>query len=395
MLRPISFAFMLFALPACSAEDHESQPDTAPPLPAAAAQELQGTLDGVIEADVAPGVAVVVRRPGYAAWSGAAGVADRATRAALAPSQRCRAGSVLKTAVATAVLQLVEQGKLSLDSNATELLPAQIATRIPDAEQVTLRMLLDHTSGIPDFDDGAFDAHVAEDPRHVWALDELLGLAFALPPTARPGETFSYSNTDYVLLGQIIERATGESWRKIVRERVFARAGMRDSSLPEEGNASCDGCSRGYEPIEDELVDITEVDPSMAGPAGGDALITTTEDLAKLLQALTDGQLFDEPGTLDTMLDFVAASVPEEATTGYGLGVARLQVGDTQLFGHLGGAVGFQTFMLFEPNSRTVVSGYMNRRGDFGSFVVPVLEAVARIVAPPPSGASSRDPSEL
>ena len=178
MLRATGFAFMVFALQACSSTDHESAPsDSTPPFPAAAAEDLQATLDGVVTAHVAPGVAVVVHRPGYAPWSGAAGVADLETRATLESAQPFRAGSVLKTAVATAVLQLVEHGKLSLESAVAELLPPAITQRMPDAEQINLRMLLDHTSGIPDFADAAFDAQVAANPAHIWTLDDMLDRA--------------------------------------------------------------------------------------------------------------------------------------------------------------------------------------------------------------------------
>jgi D-alanyl-D-alanine carboxypeptidase len=379
---------MFFALQACSATDRDpnaNTTDTPAPFPEASARDLQTTLNDAVKAEVAPGVAVAVQRPGYELWSGAAGVADIETRSPLTTSQRFRAGSVLKTAVATAVLQLVEHGKLSLESSVSQLLPGEITRRVHDADRITLRMLLDHTSGIPEFDDADFNARLLAEPTHIWALNELLDRAFALPATFPPGGGFSYSNTDYVLLGQIIERAVGQPWRQVVRERVFARVGLSHSSLPEEGNSRCDGCSRGYESIENQLIDATEVDPSMAGPAGGDALVSSTQDLAKFLGELAKGKLFDAPATLELMLAFVDAPIPEEATTGYGLGVARFQMGDTQLFGHLGGAVGFQSFMLYEPGSGTVVSGYMNRTGDLGSFVIPVVAAVGRALSRPSS----------
>jgi D-alanyl-D-alanine carboxypeptidase len=384
MLRAYRFAFMLCALSACSSANHDSElHDSTKPFPETAAADLQQTLDQVVAADVAPGVSVVVDRPGYAAWSGAAGVADIETRVALTPTEGFRAGSILKTAVATAVLQLVEHGKLSLDDKLTERLPEQFTAGIPSASAITLRMLLEHTSGIPEFDDAAFDAALVADPTHIWTLSELLERAALFPPLFPPGAGWSYSNTDYVLLGEIISQSAGKPWRQVVRERVFARAGLHQSSLPEEGNPRCDGCSRGYEAIDGTLVDYTEVDPSMAGAAGGDALITTTADLATFLGALAAGKLFDDPATLDLMLDFCDAVVEEQAQTGYGLGIARFQVGDAELIGHLGGAVGFQSFVFYQPSSRTVVSGVMNRTGDFGQFVLPVVAAVGRALATP------------
>jgi len=200
-----------------------------------------------------------------------------------------------------------------------------------------------------------------------------------MPRMFEPGAGWSYTNTDYVLLGKVLETATGEPWRDTVRRNVLARANATKSELPAEGDPSCPACSRGYHPQGDTLVDMTEGDPSMAGAAGGEALISTPEDLAKLLRAVANGRLFNEPGTLELMTTFVDAPVPQEAQTGYGLGLTRFQVGDVELVGHIGSTAGYQSFVLFQPGSGIVVSGSMNRYGDLGSFIMPVLGAVARI----------------
>ena len=255
-------------------------------------------------------------RPGYAAWSAAARLADVESGAALTPQARFRAGSILELAVATAVLQLVEHGQLSLDARLPKLLPSELTRRLADADAITLRMLLDHTSGIAEFDDAAFDAELAADPRRVWGTDEWVGLALSHPPTNAPGAAFHYSNTEYVLLGQI-------------------------------------------------------------------AMISTNGDLAKLLGALADGQLFDDAAALGLTTDFVAAPVPEQAQSDYGLGLARFEIGDVVLLGHIGGTAGFQSFDFYQPSTGVVVSGYMSCNGDFAAFVMPVLDAVGRALAVP------------
>jgi len=381
MFRHSHLAFLLCALEACSSADHDAPATHAssdPPLSQTTVTDLQQTLDAVVAAKVAPGVSLFFERPGYAAWSGTSGVANTETSVPLVPAARCRAGSILKLAVATAVLQLVERGELDLDARLPSLLPTDVTSRVANADAITLRMLLDHTSGVADWDDSDFDALVAADPAHVWSFDELIDRAHALPVPFAPGVGWAYSNTDYTLLGAIIERVTGKSWRSVVRERVFARAGMTESSLPEEGNVRCDGCARGYAPIDDELVDITEVDPSMAGPAGGDALVTTPADLGRLIDAHVTGMLFDDPGTLALALDFTAAPVPEWEQTGYGLGIAHYEANGVELIGHLGGTAGFQSFVFYQPDTGATLSGYMNRNGDFAAFVLPALAAVGR-----------------
>lgn len=382
MLRASHAALGLFVLAACSSDPNEPPPDeqdTRAPFPAASGSELSATLREVVLAGVAPGVSAAVDHPRYRRWSGTSGVANLESGARLTPASRFRAGSMLKLAVATAVLQLVERGEVDLDDPLTAVLPRDVTDRIPEAEAITVRMLLAHRSGLPEFSTPEFDLLVLENPARVWTFDELLAFSLAEERPFAPGAAFSYTNTGYILLGRILEEATGEPWRKTVRERIFARARLASSALPEEGDPRCHGCSRGYESIDGELVDLTEVDPSMAGAAGGDALVTTPEDLVKLLRALSSGELFDDPRTLDLMLEFGDAPVPEEAMTGYGLGIARFEVGETVLYGHLGGTAGFHGFVLFHPPSGIVTSGIMNTRGDLGGFVIPVLDAVSRV----------------
>ena len=385
MLRTRSLPFLFCALQACSS-DRASAPTSNPapsadePLPASAIQELGQTLDDVVAAGVAPGVTLRLKRPGYAAWQGTAGVSDLAAGTPLRVADRFRAGSILKMAVATAILQLVEHDELSLDAPLTEVLPEAVTSRIPHAEATLVRMLLNHTSGVAELVDDAFTARVLAEPTHVWTLDEELDHIASLSPAFEPGQGWSYSNTNYILLGEILARTTGKPWRSVVRERVFERAGLLESTLPEEGNPLCDGCARGYEPLADALVDLTEIDPSMAGAAGGDALITTPADLTRLLGALTTGQLFDDPGTLDQMLDFTEAQVPEWAQTGYGFGIAHYAFDGTEFVGLYGGTAGFHGFILSEPTSGTIISGYMNVDGDFGAFLVPVLQTLEHVL---------------
>ena len=381
MIRTTRFALGFLLLQACSSNDSTSDPGDSKkrPLPEASHDDLERTLDDVVAAGVAPGVSLTVAHPKYRTWSGSSGVASLETHQALTPAERFRAGSILKIAVATAVLQLVEKRELSLDETLTDLVPAALASRFPDAHSITVRMLLRHTSGIPEFATPEFDAEVVADPTHVWTFDEFFDRALERPPLFAPGAGWAYSNTNYILLGTILERTTGEPWRATVRKRVLERAELERSELPEEGNPRCIGCSRGYHPVEDRIIDITEVDPSMAGPAGGDALVTTPADLVKLLGALVAGRLFDEPATFELMSDFVDAPIPEEAQDGYGLGLQHFRAGDLELVGHLGGTAGFQGFVLIHPATGIAASGYVNRYGDLGAFLVPVLDAIARI----------------
>ncbi len=348
-------------------------------FPAEAATDLQRTLDESVKANVATGVSVAVAHPKYGMWLGAAGSANRETNEALTPQHRFRAGSMLKTLVATATMQLVDEGKLGLDDTLPRVLPADVAAKITGSDRITVRMLLNHTSGIPDFATGDFDALVAARPAHVWTLDEELARVVAQRPSFAPGQGWAYTNTGYVLLGVIVAKSSGQDWRTVVAKRVLEPSAMAATTLPPEGTTACPDCSRGYQDIDGTLRDFTEVDPSMAGAAGGGALVTTPGDMTKFIVALATGKLFTRSETLPKMLDFVEAPAPEEGQTGYGLGIVRFEVDGVELFGHLGGTAGYQSFVLVQPGSGMAASGYMNRHGDFGAFIVPVLASLARI----------------
>ena len=157
-------------------------------------------------------------------------------RCAARSDARFRAGSIIKPFVATVVLQLVEEGVLSLDDTMTKLLPDDVTSRFANSDRITLEMLLNHTSGIPEWLSEPVIERIVANPGKVWEVSEFLDLAAAQPPSFAPGEGWGYSNTDYNLLGLIIERATGQSWRDAVRKRVIERLGLRSTSLPEPGD---------------------------------------------------------------------------------------------------------------------------------------------------------------
>jgi D-alanyl-D-alanine carboxypeptidase len=170
----------------------------------------------------APGAILRVQSPKLGRWSGAAGLGRVTPAEPMRPGDRFRAGSIVKMFVSVTVLQLMERGRLSLDARLPEVLPPSVTGRVANAADITVRMLLGHRAGIPDWDSPALDGQVARDPAKVWKVGELLDLAAAKPPLFAPGTSFSYSNTDYSLLGLIIERITGRSWRHEVTRRSSA-----------------------------------------------------------------------------------------------------------------------------------------------------------------------------
>jgi D-alanyl-D-alanine carboxypeptidase len=221
---------------------------------------------------------------------------------------------------------------------------------------------------------------ITANPQRIWEVYEYLDVAAAQEPYFPPGKGWRYSNTDYSLLGLIIEHVTGSSWRGEIRERIIKPLNLENTRLPEPGDLSIsDNHARGYFDMGGELIDLTKIDPSMAGAAGGHALITTTMDLARFLNVVLAGELFQKPGTLDEMLAFV--DVPDAVRifrhfTGYGLGIMKfLLPGNIEMLGHAGGTAGFSSFIYFLPNQDMTVSGVMsNMVSDQYQILSPALE---------------------
>jgi D-alanyl-D-alanine carboxypeptidase len=326
----------------------------------------------------APGAILHVRSPRLGAFARGAGLGRVGPDVPMRTSDRFRAGSIMKPFVSVVVLQLAERGRLSLDARLPEVLPANIVDRFPTAPDVTVRMLLGHRSGIPEWDLEAQDEYIAHHPEKVWTLHEILDLAATHPPVFAPGTSYQYSNTDYNLLGLIIERATGRSWRHEVTRRVVDPLGLARTSLPPPGNRAIKGAhAHGYAEVDGRLADLTGVDPSMAGAAGGGALVTTVHDLARFLDALLIGRLFRHQDTLKQMLTFAPA--PDQGgQIGYGLGMEQRAVpGGIELVGHLGGTAGYCSYAgrLFPQN--VTMTFDLNWQTDPTPLFLPAVQALA------------------
>jgi D-alanyl-D-alanine carboxypeptidase len=348
------------------------------------AGRLQQTLDDVVAASsgTIPGAILHVERAGHGSWTGTAGLGRLDPDVAIRPGDRFRAGSVVKPFVAATVLQLTEDGRFALDAALPGVLPADVTDRFPSAPEVTVRMLLGHRSGLPEWSTADTDAAAARDPGRVWTVSEFLDLAAAQEPAFPPGTDYGYSNTNYTLLGLVIEHATGRSWRDDVTDRVIKPLGLTATALPAPGNRSSGGPeAHGYMEVNGKLLDATTVDPSMAGAAGGHALVTTVADLVRFLDALLAGRLFRHGETLKAMLAFEPAagcSTCEPGQVGYGLGLLRRVLpGGVETIDHLGGAGGYFAYVGRMPRPKVTLAAAINSSADPSSLLLPVLGALA------------------
>ena len=233
--------------------------------------------------------------------------------------------------ISVVMLQLVEEGLFSLDDTLPAVLSGSVTRKFANSEQITVRMLLNHTAGLPDFL-GLAIGEILANPEKVWKAEEFLDFAATLEPWFAPGEFIGYSNTDYTLLGMIIEEAPGQSWRQEMRKRIIEPLNLENTLLPDPDDVTIpEAHARGYADFGSGVFDATEfVNASVVGAPGGQSMVTTPEDLARFWDAVLAGELFQEAGTLDEMLtspDIPLIQNPEELFLGYGLGVMHVDFG--------------------------------------------------------------------
>jgi D-alanyl-D-alanine carboxypeptidase len=267
----------------------------------------------------------------------AGGYASVAARNPLTVGTPFRIASVTKTFVATAVLRLVEDGKVALDAPIRDALPpattALLARGGYDPGAITVRELLNHTSGLFDYAaSDAYDRINVHDPGRRWTATEQL--AFAMDHGHRladPGRAYHYADTNYVLLGEIIERASGEPLAAAVRRLdSFDRLGLHDTFW-EQLEAAPAGLPARAHQYYDRTFDNIHLDAS-SDLFGGGGLVSTVTDLTRFFRGLFDGQVFTHPSTLDAMTTITPAARSGHA----GLGVFAATIAGEPCWGHPG-----------------------------------------------------------
>jgi D-alanyl-D-alanine carboxypeptidase len=342
----------------------------AAPEPARAGQArcadhhaLRAALERMTRVHGLTGAAVRVDDPRCGAWTHASGVADRRTGRPMTSGLRGRIGSITKTFTAATVLALAAEGRVRLDAPVARYLPGLIDRNGYDGRKITIRSLLRHTSGLPDHMD-TFESTEDFRFRH-FEPEELVARALTLP---RPAPGWSYSTTNYVIAGLIVEKATGHAVEDEVSRRIITPLRLHDTYWPGDETWIRGPHARGYVREEDgSYTDYTEMNIS-AGGAGG-ALISTPRDVSAFFGALTGGRLLP-PAMLAEMKRTVPAD-PDRVWEGarYGLGLigTPLRCGGTW-WGHAGDIDGFTAISGTAPSGRRVAVAFNENPSTFEAF---------------------------
>lgn len=315
--------------------------------PLAAMEDFAARAQSMLAGDVAvdaPGAAVLVARGDRVIYRGAVGRASLELGVPLTADQRFHIGSITKTLTAATVLKLAAAGKLSLDDPLSRYLPD-----FPHGERIALSQLLDHTSGVSD--------DWPADPAQRLDTQALVKRIAAKAPDFPPGTAWRYSNSGYMLLGAVIERVTGESWDRAMRELVLAPAGMEhtldggdDLVVPEQ--------VEGYS-VDAEGHAVRAPFASMTGPAAAGALTSTVDDLYKFLRALHGGLL--PPALHQAMTTPKAAADGQPVPYGYGIAIGTVR--GRPVLEHNGGISGFATQFTYFPEQDVSVVVLANTDG--------------------------------
>ena len=339
----------------------------------AIARPEPATLKTALEQQTRPMVVFVTGKAVAKPWGVAEGVADPASDRPVTVDTPFRIASNTKTFVAVTILRLWEQGRIDLDAPISPLITPALDRLLRsdgyDTGTITVRQLLSHSAGLYDHGgDPRYIKTVLADPRHRWTREEQVRLAIDYAdPVARPGAEFRYSDTDYILLGDIIERLTGEPLAKVVRRELrFDRLGLKSTWWE-----IAEPQPKGTEPRAHQFlgsVDATGVDASM-DLYGGGGLIMSARDLATFAAALFEGRIFDRPATLREML----WQGPHQGADKYRLGIFVKRAGGRDLYWHSGF---WGTVVYYSPDAGVAIAGFTTNQ-DAARALLALVERTA------------------
>jgi len=340
--------------------------------------EMRELISETVENYDIPGAIMVIITPDGLEWTGRSGVSDVVNNTTLTTGTKFRAGSITKSFTGMAIAQLAQEGVLSLDDSVETWLPGVVPS--PTAEEeasgeytgynanhITIRDLLHHTSGLFSFtDDASFLMILYTEPETQMTPRELTDIAVSHPPLSYPeNPEFNYSDTNYILLGMIIEKATGNSWESEVRQRFVEPIELFSTIVPETGETVIpEVYAHGYTDLyeysagmagqENILTDYSELEPSLTYASGN--IISTPADMAQWIRAIAEGELLDAENQNMMMTDMYLI---ETSSMKYGYGIIEdLSHG---FIGHKGQIIGYDSAMQYHQDIRTAIAVSSNR----------------------------------
>ena len=342
-------------------------------------QKLQSILDSLRTTGNYPGLSVAYVLKNNDAVSIYSGFADKEKKTFIHSSSMLMQGSVGKTYVAAIALQLIKEGKFLLDDKVSKwLADYSWYSRIPNAADITVRMIMNHTSGVMRYEfKEAFTKDLSNHPDKTWTPEELVNYVLDEKPSFPAGQGWEYSDTNYILLGLILEKLTGKKYYDLLRERILSPYKFKYTKPSDK--RKLDGLIQGYAGANNEFGSKDKVieedgkfiiNPQFEWTGGG--VYSTTSDLARWGKLLYSGKLLDE-ASMKLMLDGVPAKLGRD--TKYGLGVIIRPTALGIAYGHSGFFPGYMTEVLYFPEKDLCVAIQSNS-SDFKELKIPLLRCL-------------------
>ncbi len=382
-IRFILPALVLLFATTATAQQTAKATDTA-----ALKQAIQLKLDEWHKAGSFPGGTLGVVLPSGETMSFAVGYSDRTAKTPMKPNDRMLAGSVGKTFAAATALQLVKEGKVNLDDKIEKYLGTEPwFTRLPNAKDITIRQLMNHSSGLVRYEfKDQFTKDLTANPTKVWKPTELIAYLFDEKAAFEAGKGWDYSDTNYIVLGMIIEKVTGRKFYDEANRRLLKPLKLTDT-IPQDG-LTLKGVVQGYagpnNPFggKDEMITDGKfsINPQFEWTGGGYA--STSLDLARWAKFIYEGKAYS-PDLLPQVLDGVAAPMLGRETR-YGLGTIIRKIGAGSSYGHSGFFPGYMTDMMYFPDQKIAVAVQVNTSvgRSLGKPLGRVLVEIIELISP-------------
>ncbi|NAS14239.1 serine hydrolase domain-containing protein [Poritiphilus flavus] len=302
-----------------------------------------------------PGLALTVYNPGVGYWSHAEGYADLEAQKVLGPDHRYFLQSVSKTYMAVIILKLYEKGKLGLDDPIVDYLDLPWLQAIEGSEKITVRMLLNHTSGLPEYStDPILVSRIVQDPLSVLSPAEMLAYIKGKELEFEPGSRYTYRNTNYGLLSLIADKVTGDH-KAFMKKVIFKKLGLKNTLYltPQNHTKDLNLVSAYWDVLLEGIpVNISKMQrANVASMRGDDGMITSTLEAVNFLKGLVEGKLL-KPKTLELMQEWV---LDENGERRYGLGLTYYDLDVTFGIGHSGGGIGAGCVLIYLPELDSIL----------------------------------------
>ncbi|MFF3736532.1 serine hydrolase domain-containing protein [Streptomyces sp. NPDC002566] len=324
-----------------------------------------------------PGVSVGIWTPDRGEYVKSFGVADKDTGQKMTPDLYMRIGSETKTFTVTALLQLVDQGRVGLDDTIDKYIAG-----VPNGDKITLRQLAGMRSGLYNYsEDPDFFKALTSDPRRPFTPQQLLDYSFKHPVLFPPGEKFFYCNTNLILLGLVVEKTSGRPLAEYIQQRVLDPVGLKHSLFP-TGSEFPSPHAQGYtnQTATGKVENSTDWNPSWGWAAG--AMISDLDDLRVWARTVATGELPDGGRLISPALQKQRLTTPPTTIpgAGYGLGIFDVQ----GWIGHNGSLPGYESLTIYLPSARTTLVVVLNTDIGHDNQEPSTLfgDAITKIISP-------------